>query len=185
MKRLLTLMLLLLVASNVMATDRMGISTMTDAENSLIVASPYEIFEFYLCIFEPSAASVHGFECGLELTNPDMIILFNQSFPVDAINFGTIYNNMVGFTEPVPSQPITVISTIEGMVLGAPYESLILMGPSDPSSFFDEGPGYANGENIDDLILCTVPDDGVVGTITTNVVATEPRSLSAVKALFD
>jgi hypothetical protein len=166
------------------AVDRMGASGDPDVEIDHIVVEPVGIYTVYVCIFEPSVNSIAAFECSLDFTESDLFFALNSSFPNDGVNFGLDDNLIVGFPTPVPASDVTVVAWRDFLILGAPLEVLVLMGPADPSSFGGEAPGYADGEDFEHLVPCTIPADGVVGTITTEVVATETRSLSAVKALF-
>ncbi len=185
MKTLFTALLVLVIAAGAVAQDRMGVSAYEDAEMDFINIVQNVPFNFYVCLFDPSSASIGGYECGFEFSNPMLPIILDVGGPNGWTNFGDNTNHLVGYTTPLPASPITVLCTYTCMAISAPYETLLLMGPANPSSFGGEGPGYSDGANPDILVLCSVPADGVVGTISTEVLATEARSFSGVKALFN
>jgi len=133
---------------------------------------------------DPSSATIGGYECGIGFMGGDPFVLA-VSGPNGWTNFGDNTNHLCGYQTPIPALPVTVLSTLNCLVPAAPFDALVTMGPSVPSSFNDEGPGYADGVNADILVLCDVPADGVVGRITTEVVATEAHTLTDVKALFE
>ncbi|MBD3221405.1 hypothetical protein GF314_09190 [bacterium] len=188
MKLLSTTLLVLLLGTIALAQpgpDRMGASAYTDLEEEFIFIESGVPFEFYLCVFEPSRDTIGGYECGLEFLTPDLPIILDVDGPNGWTNFGDTTNHLVGFQTPVPASPITVICTYQCLVTAEYYENQLIMGASDPSSFDGAGPGYADGVNPDVLVLCSVPAGGSVATISTEILATEARSLSGLKALFD
>lgn len=186
MKALITTLLIVLIAGTAFAVDSMGISGATDAHTDYINIIPFTPFDFHVVLLDPSSATIGGYECGLGFTNAVEPMVLAVTGPNGWTNFGTPLNHLAGYGTPLPALPMTVLSTLNCMVTApAPYETLVIMGPAVPSSFNDMGPGYADGSDPSILILCSVPADGVVGTISTEVVATENVTLSGVKALFN
>jgi hypothetical protein len=184
MKSLLSILFVALLAFPALAVDSMGISGSTDTLEDILFVDPGTPFNMYVVLIDPSSVTIGGYECGLSFQGGTPFVL-SVTGPNGWTNFGDNLNHLCGYGTPLPAAELTVLSTLNVLVSAAPFEALVIMGPSDPSSFGGEGPGYADGVNPEILVLCSVPADGVVGTITTEVVATEAHSLSSVKALFD
>jgi hypothetical protein len=184
MKFLITSLLVALLAVPALAVDSMGISAAMDTHETTVLVEPGTPFDFYIVLLDPSSELIGGYECGLSFVGDTPIVL-GVSGPNGWTNFGGPTNHLVGYTEPLPAGPVTVLCTVNALVTAAPFEALVQMGPAEPSSFDGQGPGYSDGENPDILVLCDVPEDGIVGIITTEVVATEASTLTDVKNLFD
>jgi len=186
MKTLLMTLVIVVLAGAAMAQDSMGISASPDTHMNFVNITSGVPFEFYLVLLDPSSGLIGGYECGVGFLGGNAPIVLGVTGPNGWTNFGSNLNHLVGFTSPLPATDVTVLATFSCLVVDpAPYETLVTMGASDPSSFGGEGPGYSDGDNPDLLILCDVPADGIVGTISTEVVATEALSLTSVKALFN
>ena len=184
MKTLLTTLLIALLAVPALAVDEMGISnSMTEHDNYIFVEAGTP-FDFYIALLDPSSASIGGYECGLSFVGGEPFIL-GVTGPSGWVNFGGPLNHLVGYGVPLPSAPFMTLCTINTLVPAAPFNALVVMGPSEPSSFDGMGPGYSDGADPNILVLCSVPLDGVVGVMTTEVVATQASTLSGVKSLFE
>jgi len=187
MKTLLATLLIALLAGGAFAVDQMGISASNAVLDDFVFVSPGTPFDFYVVLVNPSSATIGGYECSLSFEGGSPFVL-QVSGPNGWTNFGSNLNHLCGYTTPLPAAPLTVLSTINALVTAAPFEAMVIMGPANPSSFGGAGPGYSDGANPDLLILCdyTIPGaGGFVGTISTEVVAVEARTLSSVKALFE
>lgn len=184
MKTLLTILFVTLLAMPALAVDTMGVSGAMDSVEDFIFVAPSTPFDVYVVLIDPSSFSIGGYECGISFEGGAPLIL-GVTGPNGWTNFGDNTNHLCGYMTPVITGPVTVLSTLNCFVPAAPFEALVLMGPSNPSSFGGEGPGYSDGANPEVLVLCGVPADGVVGVITTEVVATEAHTLTSVKALFE
>jgi len=184
MKTLLTTLFIALLAFPAMAVDSMGVSSEMDTVENFIFVQAGIPFDFYVVLVDPSSSAIGGYECGLGFTGGDPFVLA-VSGPNGWTNFGDNLNHLVGYQTPLPAMDVTVLCTMNCLVSSAPFEALIVMGASTPSSFDPPGPGYADGVNPEVLVACEVPGDGVVGIISTEVVATEAQTLTGVKALFD
>jgi hypothetical protein len=184
MKTLLTTLFIAMLAVPAVAVDSMGVSAAMDTVEDYILVDPGVPFDFYVVLIDPSSATIGGYECGLGFQGGEPFVLAVTG-PNGWTNFGDNLNHLVGYMTPVQGQPVTVLATLNCLVSAAPFEALVTMGPSTPSSFGGEGPGYSDGVNPEILVLCTVPADGIVGIISTEVVATESHTLTGVKALFD
>ena len=184
MKTLLSTLLIALLAVPALAVDEMGISnSMTDHDGYIFVDAGTP-FDFYVALIDPSSSAIGGYECGLSFVGGEPFVL-NVSGPNNWTNFGGPLNHLVGYGTPLPATPFMVLCTINALVPAAPFNALVVMGPSDPSSFGGVGPGYSDGVDPTILVLCSVPNDGVVGVITTEVVANQASTLSDVKSLFE
>jgi hypothetical protein len=170
-RMLIAMMALLLVASQGSGQigPRMGIffsdteftSQMTNFENA------FEPFNAYVVLQDAGTASVAGYECGMAPSDPSVIVV-SASGPNGWTNYGTGFNHIAGYITPVPvTQGGTVLSTLSLFYPGDPTVD-ISMGPSIPSSFAGEGPGFVGGDNIDLLILSLL-STGAAGS---DVVAT-------------
>jgi len=184
MKTLLTTLIIALLAVPALAVDEMGVSADPTTHDTFIFVEAGVPFDFYVVLLDPSSATIGGYECGLSFVGGEPFIL-GVSGPNGWTNFGGNLNHLVGYTTPIPAADMVVLSTLNCLVPVAPFNAIVVMGASDPSSFDGMGPGYADGTNPDILVLCTVPVDGAVGFISTEVVATEATTLSGVKSLFE
>jgi len=184
MKALLTLIATLSLVLPALAVDSMGISAATDFVDDFFLVEAGTAFDIYIVLIDPTSTLIGGYECSLEFTGMTPFLL-SVTGPNGWTNFGGPTNHLVGYQEPLPASPVTVLCTISALVNEAPFESTVIMGPADPSSFEGQGPGYSDGEDPNILVLCSVPQDGVVGVITTESVAIEASTLSQVRALFE
>ena len=182
--KFLPVLLAALVISVASAQDKMGVSAYPDRLDGEIVAEPLVPSEFYVVLVEPTHPIIGGYECSLSLTDPDPLIL-TASGPNNWLNFGTFLNHLVGYGTPLVAGDVTILATIRFFVIEAPTLANIVMGPAQPSSFDDAGPGYADGVDPRQLVLCdyTVPG-GQVGTIVADVVPVVGKTFSGVKDLF-
>jgi len=197
MKKLLVLGLVAVMATGALAQsseeNMMGMFFSPDVFNDETTNFPntFTPFNSYIVLLNATVPSVAAYEAGLMLSDPTVFLL-NVDGPNGWTNFGGPTNHLVGFVTPVPAMADggAVLSTIQMLYTGTATVE-ISMGPSSPSSFNSEGPGIANGENVDETFLCPLTSfqDGPWGVVATingpGVVATEAQSLSSVKALFN
>ncbi|MBD3222376.1 hypothetical protein GF314_14150 [bacterium] len=180
MRRSLVLVVLaLLVSGSAIAQDTMHVSFDPEFLDPFIVVPEETPFTMYVAI-DASTAFIGGYECSLIVDQTRMIVL-TATGPNGWTNFGgSNLNHLVGFQTPVPAgTDYTVVGEVEALVLD-PHLQVADLGAAEPSSFDPPSPGYADGIDPDNLIACT----GFGGTINGGL-ATEGRSLSQVKALFD
>jgi hypothetical protein len=192
MKKLLVLGLVAVMASVALAQsseeNMMGLffsdTEFTDETTNHI--NTFAPFNGYVVLLNPTVETVGGYELGISFTDPAPFVL-SVTGPNDWTNFGSPTNHIVGYQVPVPVEGDGVVLATVNMLQTSAALTEISFGPSTPSSFNGEGPGIADGENTDLLYLAplTTPD-GVVATVDGDgVTATEGRSLSSVKALFN
>jgi hypothetical protein len=202
MKKLLVLGLVAVMASGALAqfiehgSEENMMGVFFDAEvftsettNFMAAGLP---FNAYIVMLNATVPSIGAYEAGLMLSEP--VFILGVTGPNGWTNFGNNTNHLAGYMTPLPASADggVVLSTLNMLYTGVAAVE-ISMGPSSPSSFNSEGPGIANGEDVDETHLCpltTYMEEGqvwgVVATINgTGVVATEAHSLSSVKALFN
>jgi hypothetical protein len=197
MKKLLVLGLVAVMATGALAQsgddNMMGIffSDTEFVDETTNFPNTFAPFNAYVVLLNGTVNSIAAYEVGMMVSDPSVFVLA-VSGPNGWTNFGNNLNHLAGYMTPVPvAENGTILATLNMLYTGVATVEMS-MGPATPSSFDDLGPGYANGENVDDLVLCslTVPTNGdvwgVVATINGDgVVANEAHSLSSVKALFN
>lgn len=179
MKTSLVLALLLALAVPAAAQSSMGITFSDAAIVNTTDVNEYSLLLAYMYIETPNA-SIGGYEASIDL-DPNLFVA-NLAGPNGWTNFGALDNHLVGFMTPLANGPEgwVVICTITFIVAAPNSNMVIALGPSTPSSFGGLVPGFADGVDPNILVPCE-PVDGIINP----VVATEARSFSAVKALFD
>lgn len=193
MKKLLALAVVALMAGAAFAQPGMGVFFATDSftdsdtNKETTMSVP---FEAYVVVLASPVSTIGAYECGLTVSDPSVFIL-NVSGPNGWTNFGAPLNHLCGYQNPVVADidsDYAVLATIQMMqtVVG-PAD--ITMGPADPSSVGGAGPAITDGTNPENLITCVLTNGGADNVVATlngdGIVATEPHSLSAVKALFN
>lgn len=187
MKYLLTILTLALLTLPAMAENQMGISSLDDALDPVNIIDINVPFSMHVILMDATQPTIGGYECSL-IFEGDQPVVLGVDGPNEWTNFGSGDNHLVGYGTPLPVTSYMILATYSCLVLEGPFETYMVMGPSEPSSFEGQGPGYVDGENTDILVLCTytLDDDGVVGAISDDtVVPAVTQSLSAVKALFE
>jgi len=187
MKYLLTVLMIAMLTLPALAENQMGVSALDDALDPVKIIDINVPFSMHVVLVDPTQPTIGGYECSLSFDGDQPVVL-EVGGPNGWTNFGAGDNHLVGYGTPLPATPYLILATYSCLVLEGPFETYMVMGPSEPSSFDGEGPGYVDGENTDLLVLCTytLDDDGVVGAISDEeVVPVETKSLSAVKTLFE
>ena len=188
MKRLLIIALALVIAGGAMAEDTFGLWRMVDGEYvNYIPAEEVTLpFDLFVTIHSPTSFSIGGYEVGITINDPTLLVLA-ASGPNGWTNFGDNLNHLVGFQTPLIVQDeIGVLCTMQMLGTTIPAEaSHIVFGPSVPSSFDHDGPGYADGVNPDVLVPCGYVNGSPDVFLYGGVVGVEAQTLSGVKALFD
>jgi hypothetical protein len=139
----------------------------------------------YIVLVNPTVDTVAAYECSVELSDPSVFLL-GVTGPNGWTNFGSPTNHLAGFQTPLPCADGAVMANVNMLYTGV-ATVFINLGAAEPTSFDPPSPGIADGANPDNLIPCPLTSDGgYVATINGDgVVATEARSLSSVKALFN
>lgn len=203
MKKLLALVFVAVMVGGAIADDAPGMGVFfsdtdfTADQTNIVVDAPYAPFDAYLVVIDVPLSSVGGYEVGLHLVDAAGDTMGTENYMIMSVggpngwtNFGTNTNHLVGYTVPVPLvDGACVLSTINMMmVLLDPLT--IEVGPALPSSVGDEGPfpAIADGGDPNNLIACFATGGTTPGGVATingeGSIATESRSLSSVKALF-
>jgi hypothetical protein len=152
----------------------------------------------YIVLLNCPVSSIGGYEVGITL--PGAVFVLDAGGPNGWTNFGNSTNHLAAYTGgalPVNNGAV-VLGFIEMLYTAiSPVE--IQFGPSSPSSFgpnnpqgiFWDGPAVADGTVPEILYRCWLTGgvSGEVATVATlhgtGITATEQRTLSGVKALFD
>jgi len=150
-------------------------------ETATAEIEPDFLLASYVVLTGATGSTVAGYEVVISCTAPDFSIPVTSLFWGE--NAGTSTNQIVHFATPVPVVAGgTVLSTALVGTASTGYEE-ISFGPADPSSL----PGtpvvdFGGG----DLQPCSYPfGTPVVAWLNADPVATEARSYSGVKRLFD
>jgi hypothetical protein len=152
-----------------------------------VVGTP---FDAWTVLLNPTVGSVGGYEASFAV-DPSLIALAVDG-PNGWTNFGSQYNHLVGYQTPVITGGDAVLGHFLFIYL-VPTPSDIFMGPSSPSSVGGAGPAIADGGNPDILLVCNYTSGPGFGGLVATLngagidfpVATQERTLSDVKALFD
>lgn len=200
MKTLLTLTLMLLMAGSACAQfdNSIGIFFVdsgfddpNDARANTNFDPAGAPFNAHICVVATTVFSVAAYEVGIEISDPKLWIL-SVTGPNGWTNFGSDTNHLVGYMTPVPSSyGYAVLATMQLLYEGTEAVNLF-MGPATPSSVQGVGPAIVNGADVEDVYVCnytgwtnlvaTLNGDGIEFQSTA---ATEARSLSSVRALFN
>ena len=201
MKKLLALALVAVMAGGAMAQGAgtfnggMGVffsdTEFTDANTNLDPGIGVQ-FQAYLVVIDCGLNTVGGYECGLELQGGSPFIL-GVSGPNGWQNFGTNTDHQVGYTTPLPvdGNRNAVLMTFEMLYTAMDPVDIVLKGSVLQTLPGWDGPVLSDGSLPDDLYQCFITGNGngeptVAATLYgAGVTATESRSLSSVKSLFE
>ncbi len=110
--------------------DLYGQNACLDADNLV----PYTVLDLYLLLLNPSYPELLGFEVGMTVEGPAMLLsayIANPQF----IDIGSPGNHVVGFAEPMVLEEINHLVTFEMMYTSTSAESVcFILHGSDPSS---------------------------------------------------
>jgi hypothetical protein len=153
----------------------MGI--MFDGEDGLVdTVEPTSLTLDAHLVLDTTAAAVSGYEAGIAIGNPAIFVL-GVVTPPGWVNFGTVLDQIVAFSEPLPAGGTVVLCTVQLLLTGGPGAELCVVAV-EPSSFEPPAPGFWDGGGDPH------PCEGRCGYITSPVNA-EAHAFGAVKALFD
>ena len=117
----------------------------------------------YLVLINPVADSgavqnVGGFECSIVPATGDFLL--GVSFPLDALNLGSVDNIVVGYAGPLPvtSADATVLATVSVLTMGNNPEGYYLLpsaAPSIPNSM-----AFLEMDSAEHLPVAAVPVSG-------------------------
>lgn len=188
MKKLVAILLASLVASTALAVvdpdpDMMGVYFDTNADNVCVTAAFLAHVPAYIIYTNPTEPMVVGFECQITKTAGNSAI--TTTFPVPGTNVGTATNIIVGYGNPIPTAPATVMATMDIFFLDfTPVE--LFIGPSVPSSN-DMGLPMVMRPDFSLRTVGTSVESGPCAQINApicGVVDTQDASFGEVKALF-
>ncbi len=195
-KTLLLLSISLMVATSAFAIlddaeNNIGLYFDTEADVVCTTASFIDHVPAYFILTNPTMTSTRGFELGMNVvgrTNTSITV----TYPVNATDVGAAgtggndFNYIAGYANPMLTNPVTILATLDIFYLDQVPLDFIL-GPAAPSS-------DPNGENV----MIMLEDFSLVPGATSNepglpaaqingnciVVDNEDASFGAVKALF-
>jgi len=194
MKKLLALALVALMAGGALAQEINGMGVFfsdtefTDATTT--AASTGAPQNMYVVLIASEFATIGGYECGLSFSDAGVFAL-GASGPNGWTNFGSgSLDHLCGYMTPlaVGGNGAVVLSTVSFLFGGGTPVDITMGQASIPS--FPGFPAIADGSNPEALRACVlttgVAPPGVVANLNgSQIVATEERSLSEVKALFE
>lgn len=183
-----TLVSLLLVPSLAQAQmqDLMGLYFDPDGfTNCIETFDNITTLDMYVILHDPSAPYLYGFEFGIAIEGGTGLLL-GADYPVEALNVGTLGNQIVGFGEPLATQEATILltySVLYGSIINEAV-SFILTG-STPSSLDPEYPSLL----LDDGVLVSAmvapgPNPDCTALIGDCVMPTTARSFDSLKSLY-
>ncbi len=191
MKRMLFLFMAMLIATSAFAIvdpddDMMGFYFDLEGYYPCIDGvAAYSTHNLFLILTRPTADEIFGFEAGYTIEGEGMVL--SVEFSVDNfINVGTNDNMIVGFGEPLPTTPVTLLASLSVMYMDT------TMGPLD---FFLHG---SEPSSMDPLYPVVLLDGGVLQSMGLSaaegptaqfnggciVVATDNVSFDSIKSLY-
>jgi hypothetical protein len=154
--------------------------TTTDFEHA------FAPFDSYIVILNATFDAIGGYELSIVVDEPVLSWVLDVSGPNGLINFGWALNHIVGYVTPLPSDPDgTVLCTMLMLSVTTEAQS-IYFEPAEPSSI--EGyPTVLEGHEPWGVLPCALyhGEGQPVAMVHGPLVATQSRSLTSVKALFD
>ena len=191
MKRMLFLLMAMLIAASAFAIvdpddDMMGFYFDLEADYPCIEdAAPYSTHDLFLIVTRPTFDEILGFEAGFTIEGEGMVL--SVEFSVENfINVGTNDNMIVGFGEPLPTTPATLLATLSVMYMDTTMGPLFFyLHGSEPSSMDPLYPVVL----LDGGVLQSMGISAAVGpTAQVNggclVVATDNVSFDSIKSLY-
>ncbi len=190
------LLLLLSVATSAGAVidpdpDQMGLY-FDPAGNSVCTTSEFaHVVPLYVLYTKPTLPEIRGFECTITLgaSGTVLSILTNETYPVEALNLASHsiyeYGFIVGFEQPVPTAPVTLLAQLD--VIYLQEEPLQLhLGPAVPASLGSQWPVILAGDYSLLPVGVSAPDGpaALINAPECTVVDTDPTPWGAVKAMY-
>lgn len=191
MKKLVVLMMAMLVAGSAFAVidpdpDMMGVYFDLNADQAVLMdVGPYETFDTYLMITNPTFENLYAFECGFSFEGP-AVCTGMDFFNPQVINIGDNFNIICGFGNPTPTTEATLLATHHWLYTGQ---------DGSPISFYLTGAVPTSIQPGDLPVIVYTPQDmrtmglsaadGLVAMVNGNdVVTTEDMSFDSVKSLY-
>jgi len=143
-------------------------------------------FSAWIVLTNATVESVSVFELGFS-HSPSSLMILSCDFGTDGQNFDSCTNMMVGYSmRPRVVDGSVVLGRLTMLLPVTEYVELFL-GPASPSTI-PGSPVIGHGDDPYDFIACAVNQPwgvgGPVATINGCSVATEPITLTTIKALF-
>lgn len=165
--------------------------TQFDDATMTIYTPPFVLFNAYVVLTDAQHDGVAAYECDVQPMQ-DQFMMLTVSGPAGFLNFGDVGTHIVGYQTPLPVDAAgsCVLSWINCLPLTDEQVDLV-MGPSSyPSIPGWDGPAIVFAHDFDliyhlDLSSGAHGFADVVAVVNPAPVATEARSLSAIKQLFD
>ncbi len=156
-------------------------------QNCLEVSTvtPYVPMNLYLLLMNPDFDSLYGFEAGLTIEGP--VLILSVDFAVDeALNVGTNDNMIVGYGVPQTTSQATLLATFSLLYSSVSMEPVCFrLHGTTPSSI---DPQYPTLLLADGVLMMAGVDPGPYGDCTAMigecVSATEECTFESLKALY-
>ncbi|UCG73964.1 MAG: PEP-CTERM sorting domain-containing protein [Chromatiales bacterium] len=123
-----------------------------------------------------------GFEFSLGGV-PAEFFLLSTVLPAGAVNFGSVYNFLVGLSAPIANTGPVVLATLTFLPIAPLNDVLLTLGPATPSSFGGSAPGYAAG-NPENLIPFNFTSDLLLNQVSEPTPPGAPVPVPAAVWLF-
>ena len=190
MKRLLALALVAVMAGGALAENEAGLWYSAGGGNFAVEFNPtlFVPFDMVLTVADPSYASIAAYEVSIVNFPASILIQSITWAPSDGINFGSNFNQIVGYGAPIPASDLTILATMTCIATAAIDPTQIeYRAASSQSIPGHDGMVIANGANPDELAACPT-NTGTPWVFTfagPGPTSVEAQTLSGVKALFE
>jgi hypothetical protein len=197
MRQLILALLISAIANSVLALEdgdyggTMGIyfSETEFTVETMNLTTPPSVFYAYIVLTDAQVINVLAYEVGITLSSPDALIL-GASGPMGWVNFGTAYDHLVGYNDPLPvnEDGTIVLSRLTGVYDGTDQVDFLMGASSLESVPGWDGPVILDPDN-DVLLVCHLSSGATgyqdaVAWLNRDVVAVETATWSAIKELF-
>lgn len=191
MKFAIASLLVLIMGSSTLASpvdpwDAMVLSFGSTYYERTVFAPMLSHLPVYIIYTWPEEPAVSGFECAVEVMGASNSLLSTTSFPMPSIDVGDknptrqTYNFIVGYSEPMVTQGLTVLATLDLFYLDTAPLALML-GESNPSSLDEGYPAILLPDGSERSVWienCACVNQDCCG------IETEETSFGTVKSLF-
>jgi len=170
--------------------DQMGFYFDPLGETIDLELATFSPFTLYIIYTNPTLESIRGFECDLAMYSdgPTQSIILDTAYPVPQVDIGSKSQSramyIVGFTEPIPTTPATVLAQVNLFYLDS-SPLLFYQGPAEPASL-GSGLPVVMGEDFALLPTGLSVPDGPAATVNgeDSVVHTNQAPWDFIKSLY-
>ena len=163
--------------------DLYGQDACLDADN----IAPYTMFDLYLLLLNPSYPELLGFEVGMTVEGPAMMISANIANP-QFIDIGSPGNHVVGFGSPMELEAINHLITFEMMYMGTAADAVcFILHGSEPSSVDPLYPtALYNGEVLVPLGIENIYENcsALIDPVFCDITPTDSATWDSLKSMY-